>query len=273
VLRVGDAETTMPKRNNKRLGTKTERKNLPLLKFEESVRALITDFARTLPTTFTGEDLAREIDLYLDHASKTIRLPVGGRRQIRTMEIGKHLDPRFAGRDFELLNQDDFKQWAEPLLTDDNFLILDAPMQALRKRSSELGLDWARAETTIRTVAGEFRPDDRSERVKRGDLCERVISEVKEIRRRRADFRSFEELEPIFPGYQTVRFLKSRPFDAEDRDTLAHPNRWETTPLVYAYGLLKRSFDVSSDHTITKYRKTFKAYSKSRKAGESSPGL
>src|SRR5262249_34611196 len=154
-----------------RLSEPLERKNLPLLKFEETVGAVIADFAKNLPNSFTRCDLASEIELYLDHARQRIRLPRGaGRRDVRAIDIDNYLVPRFAGENFELTNQEDFKRAGEPLLTDDNFLMLGDMMKSLIRCSSELGLSWNQAEMAIRQVAGKLRPDKRPDIVVKGDF-------------------------------------------------------------------------------------------------------
>jgi hypothetical protein len=209
-----------------RSAERSERKNLPLLTFEEKAEKVLLDFTKDLPSSFTCDDLATEIDRYLELAGQRIRLPQGaGRREVLAIDIEGYLERKFAGEDYALYDQDDFKRSAEVLLTDDNFPMLSGKIKLLHSCARTLGLSWDQTESGIRKAADKLRPDKRPELVRRGEFCERVLSELKEIRRRRAEFQGFPELLALFPNFETIRVLKGPPFDAEDRDEIAHPNR------------------------------------------------
>jgi len=230
------------------------RKGLPLLIFEHSASVAIKEFAAKLPPTFTQHELAQIIDEYLDLSVKKIQLEGRFRQKVVAIDIEKVYDPK---KYPDLLEQDDFRQRAEPLFVDDNFLMLNPLMQSIKDKAREIGIAWDIAAPIISRVADKMRPDQRPESVKRGELCERIIAEMKEIRAHHTEFRTFEELEHRFPDFLTSRMLKGGAFDSEDQDLLAHPNQWES-PIVHVYGLLKKRFHVNSNETIKKYRKAYK---------------
>ncbi len=234
------------------------RKDLPSLMFEESARTVLQDLVTKLPPAFTRDDLVREIHTYLDYSEKKIKLRGRPSLRVQAMEIGSaYFNPPYVGENWELLQQPDFKRWAEPLLTDGNLLILDQPMQLLRKRAIELGIVWSVAAPIVGRVADDLRPDHRTEGIRRGEFSEGVIGELKRIREARREFRTFEDLERIYPNFEVVRVLKHPPFDSEDRELLASPNQWERV-VTYATGILSRYFK-KSIHTIRQDRKQFGA--------------
>jgi hypothetical protein len=246
----------------KSVATALTEPNLPRLAFEESVRSKLNSLATQLPSGFTPENLVSLIHSFLEHSSRKISLP--GHRGLQKEAIAireDYLRPPFVGKNWELLDQRDFKEHVEPLLINENFLAISEDMQMLRQEAQRRNLEWAVAAGIIRKVAEELRPDQRPEGVRRGELCEQVITELRQIKQRHLEVQSFRDLEQVFPDFQVIRMLRLGSFDDDDRELLAHPRRWESV-VVHAYGLLKRRFIVGSDETISKYRKQFKSHVK-----------
>lgn len=146
------------------------------------------------------------------------------------------------------------------MYTDENLTMLEEPIQLLRKRASELSVDWDSAAFIVKRVANKFGPDERPPGVKRGELGERIIQELKRIRDDKRKFQGFEELENIYPTFEVIRILRQKPFDSEDRNLLIRPNEWGR-PTTYAAGILQRYFNKKPD-TIKKDRKQFHAWAR-----------
>jgi len=206
------------KATNNRVAETPSRKNLPLLVFEEFANGVFQESVAALPFGFTREDFVRELRTYLEYSSKQIQLT--GRFKVKAIDIGRYYDPQ---KHPGLLEQADFKKWAEPLLTDDNLRMLDSPMQSLRKRAGELSIDWPTAALVLRRVSDKFLPDQRSQAIKRGEFCEQIIAELKRTRETKSQFRTFEDLERLYPNYEVLRILKHPRFDSQDRDLLVSP--------------------------------------------------
>ena len=228
--------------------------SLLLATFEEFANNFVRELVDKLPRSFAREDLVQILHAYLDFSVRKIQL--GGRfpLKVRVIDIFRYYDPEKYPALFE---QRDFRRWAEPWLTDGNLTMLDEPMQKLRKRAGEMGIDWSVAAPIVGKVSDRYRPDQRPVAVQRGEFCEQVIGELRRIRECKSEFRTYEELERIFPSYEVVRVLKHLPFDSDDREMLASPNRWERT-VTYANGILHRYYGKSL-HTIRQDRKRFKA--------------
>jgi hypothetical protein len=241
------------KANNRSL-ERSVRKSLPLLEFEEFAKEVLRERFSKLPYAFTADDLAKEVQTYLDYSVKKIQL--GGKvpMKVYAMDIERYYDPQ---RHIDLFEQPDFRQWAEPLLTDANLSALGETMQKMRERAGQLGIDWSLAAPIVGKVADRYRPDQRPATVQRGEFCEQVIEELRRIREREREFGTFEDLERICPDYGVVRILKHSPFDSEDRVLLASPNRWERV-VTYASGILEKYYR-KSPHTIRQDRKRFKS--------------
>jgi hypothetical protein len=219
--------------------------------FEQSVKGVLQESVAVLPVAFTRDDFVREIHTYLEYSGKPIRLT--SRFKVNAIDVPRYYDPQ---RYPELLKQTDFRQWAEPLLADVNLRMLDPPRQKLRKLAVDLAIDWNAATSVIRRAADQLRPGQRPVAIQRGEFCERIIEELRRIREGQKGFRTFEELERIYPNYEVVHILKD-PLESEDRKTLASPNHWERV-VTYASGILERYFE-KSEHTIRQDRKRFKA--------------
>jgi hypothetical protein len=227
--------------------------------FEESVKGVLQESVAVLPAAFTRDDFVRELNTYLEYSGKPVRLT--SRFKVNAIDVPRYYDPQ---RYPELLKQTDFRQWAEPLLADANLRMLDPPMQKLRKLAVELGIDWNAATSVIRRAADQLRPDQRPAAIQRGEFCERIIEELRRIREGQKGFRTFEELERIYPNYEVVHILRDPPFESEDRETLVRPHRWERV-VTYATLILMRYFK-KSEHTINRDRKQFKASIRPRKS-------
>ena len=219
--------------------------------FEESVKGVLQKSVAALPVAFTRDDFVRELKTYLEYSGKPIRLT--SRFKVNAIDVPRYDPQRYP----ELLEQTDFRQWAEPLLADVNLRMLDPPMQELRKRAGELAIDWNAATSVIRRAADQLLPDKRPEAIQRGEFCAQIIEELRRIREGRKGFRTFEDVERIYPNYEVVRILKRPPFESEDREALASPHRWERV-VTYATLILMRYFK-KSEHTINRDRKQFKA--------------
>jgi hypothetical protein len=99
----------------------------------------------------------------------------------------------------------------------------------------------------------------RMKKVKRGFECKQVIREVKELRAvllaRRANPPTFECLKAEFPRRFVLKVLSdAKRFNNEDRQLVCKPHQWGRAA-TYAYGILKKLYDVNSNATIRDYIK------------------
>src|ERR1700757_314978 len=90
-------------------------KSLPLAMFEEFAKNTVRLLVDKLPSSFAREDLVQILHTYLDLSVRRIELPGRFRLKIRAIDIAKYCEsPKYP----KLVEQADFRQWAEPLLTD-----------------------------------------------------------------------------------------------------------------------------------------------------------
>jgi hypothetical protein len=107
----------------------------------------------------------------------------------------------------------------------------------------------------------------RSLKAQKGELCVKVIGEVKQLYvelRGKSQRMSFEGLRQDHPDFDVLSILDRSPFDNGDRDLICHPRQWGVRPTRYATGILKRHFGTDSDDTIRDYRKVYRKESKPR---------
>lgn len=112
-------------------------------------------------------------------------------------------------------------------------------------------------------VQGEsYKTQELSLKEQRGEISEKVIREVKFLKRaiprKRTKF-SFSSLRDDYTNLRVLEMLSCPPFNDEDREFVCYPNQWEVGAATYATGILKRYFGVASDETIRSYRKAYKA--------------
>jgi hypothetical protein len=140
---------------------------------------------------------------------------------------------------------------------------------APRRRQTGTDNDSVRQMRTPRTPTQAGPRVTLSLRAQRGELCAKVIDEVKglylELRERDQEV-TFEELRKGHPRFDTLKILSKQPFTDEDRDLICHHREWGVRPQRYATGILKRYFKVGSDETIRDYRKL---HAKDQKAHKS----
>ena len=238
---------------------KPQRKNLPLLKFEEFSSAVLQELVASLPLTFSCEDLVKELHTYLDYSVKEIRLRGKVKLRVKGIDLPKYFNPPHTGENFEILEQSDFKE-VEPLYTDRNLTMLDEPMQRLRTKAGQLSINWNVAAPVVRRLADRLAPGKRPPGVIRGELGEQIVRELTRIRDDKRNFQSFEELASAYPAFEVVRILKYKPFDDEDHANIIRPYKWGRIA-TFAAGLLQRYFKRKPD-TIKSYRKQYNQWLK-----------
>jgi hypothetical protein len=238
----------------------SERKSLPLLTLEDFARTILQAEVKKLPPKFTRDDLAREIQTYLNLSMKTLRLKGKFPKMIQAVDIHRYFHKPHVGQNFEIIEEPDFKESAEPLLIDDNLSMLNELLQRMRQRAGELGITWNMAASVIAKVADELRPDQRPEGVRRGEFCERIIEELGRIRANKGAYKTFEDLELMYPTFEVIRIIRRSTFDEDDRELLASPNQWGRV-VTYATGILSKYLN-KSESTIAQNRKHFKKYNR-----------
>lgn len=124
----------------------------------------------------------------------------------------------------------------------------------LRKVAPELLNDSASLDIAV----SEFAGPKRTLKTVRGEICARVINEVKLLKNHLLDHRiptTFAQLKQQYPQATVLDIISGPPFGEEDQDCITHPAQWGVKAATYATGILKRYFDVTSNETIRSYRK------------------
>ncbi len=233
-----------------------EHTRLAELSFEQDVASRLEKLRSELPSHADPSLLAQKVLSYLDYANKTVRVRIHGKeRTITALEAVQRSDYELIGNDEEII------EGPVPLIVFPDFRLLDETMRALRERANELGLQRKGAEALIQKIANRSLPDQRPRPVQRGEFRERIIQELKVIRAKKAEIRSFKDLEDRLPNFEVVRVVKGSSFSNEDRECLAAPGRWETKPATYAHGILKKYWGLRSEETLKKYRKAWSKHS------------
>lgn len=247
----------MTKRRVHYVGDEDGHASLAESMFAEVVRNRLKKLRTRLAARTSIEAVATRILNFLDGAARPVPVRIRGK-----LSMAPCLDIIEGERNLTVANPEDWSNivldfWGRP-----DFRVLQGMLFELREEAEELGLRRKHVEPMLRRILKGLLPDQRPEKVQKGEFCEGVISELKQIRKHRREFRSFEELERQCLDFEVVRILGISTFDSEDRDLLASPNRWGYL-VTYGTGILKKYFKVESDHTIRQYRKEYKAYLKS----------
>jgi len=90
----------------------------------------------------------------------------------------------------------------------------------------------------------------------------RVIEELKRIKERGKEFKSFEELSKIFPDFEVVQIMRQPEVPESDRDYLANPGQWKTRPESYARGILRICWGERSQETFKSYLREYRSWKK-----------
>src|SRR5207247_9584030 len=148
------------------------------------------------------------------------------------------------------MEQTDFKSSVALLFTKSDLMMVGRWIEKLRVRARELDIPWSQAEIILRQGIEKARPDTRSIKVQRGEMLVRVIEELKRIKERGKEFKSFEELSKIFPDFEVVQIMRQPEVPEDDRDYLANPSQWETRPESYARAIVKKIWREKSQETL-----------------------
>ena len=160
------------------------------------------------------------------------------------------------------MEQTDFKSSVALLLTNSDLMMVGRRIEKLRVRARELDIPWSQAEIILRQGIEKARPDTRSIKVQRGEMLVRVIEELKRIKERGKEFKSFEELSKIFPDFEVVQIMRQPEVPESDRDYLANPGQWKTRPESYARGILRICWGERSQETFKSYLREYRSWKK-----------
>lgn len=231
-------------------------KTLAQMAYEETVTSTVQSWKRNLPAGFTPNDLADLVHRYLNYCKEKVRTKPGV-----MMEAGMlvaHFRPPWTGDNWEIIDQEDFKKWAAPLLENSDFLLIADRIKPLRAKSTELYISWEEAEPILKqNVDKLLRRDKRPLKVQRGELLAQIISELKQINDRRDEFCDFDQLIEKFPQFEVVRMHQRETYTDDDRAYFANPSEWETRPGSYSQTILDKYWGAKSKETYKSYRHAF----------------
>jgi hypothetical protein len=226
--------------------------------FTKVVEEALNGLQAKLPNHVAPQHMDQWILSFLDRAAE--RVHIRGRNG-KVSSVGC-LDK--IERNLVAADPQEYRDIIVPFWTAPDFPVLQGLLFDLRDKADNLGLKARDVVPVLRTVLGRRLPDTRPLKVQRGELRDRIISELVQIKARTKEFNDFESLRRQFPKFKVVEIVSGSGFDDDYRNYVASPGQWETKTATFGHGILKKFWGLKSEETVKGYHKAYRASKKDK---------